>query len=138
MHTYRLAILATALMVVAAGARAQDAESNDSLDLTMKLLPEGAASPEAITKTIALPPAASASGVANSENGRARANEAREARETGRENAAEARERGRDFGQEIAEQARENRDNAGRGNAPDRPDRPELPDQANPPGPPTP
>jgi hypothetical protein len=137
MHIFRLTIAAIALMVLAAGARAQDG-GGDSLDLTMKLLPEGAVSPEAITKTIALPPAASATGVANSENGRARANEAREARETGRENAAEAQERGREFGQEIAEQARENRDNAGRGNSPDRPDRPDLPGPANPPGPPTP
>jgi hypothetical protein len=133
MRTIKLALAVAGLTVLAAGAGGQDAAVDNSLDLTMKLLPEGAASPEAITKTIVLPPAASATGVANSENGRARANEARE---TGRENAAEARERGRELGQEIAEQARENRDNAGRGNAPDRPDRPDRPDQPNPPGPP--
>jgi hypothetical protein len=133
MRTIKLALAVAGLTVLAAGAGGQDAAVDNSLDLTMKLLPEGAASPEAITKTIVLPPAASATGVANSENGRARANEARE---TGRENAAEARERGRELGQEIAEQARENRDNAGRGNAPDRPDRPDRPDQQNPPGPP--
>lgn len=133
MRTIKLALAAAGLTVLAAGAGGQDAAVDNSLDLTMKLLPEGAASPEAITKTIVLPPAASATGVANSENGRARANEARE---TGRENAAEARERGRELGQEIAEQARENRDNAGRGNAPDRPDRPDPPGPPNPPGPP--
>ena len=136
MRTIKLALAVAGLTVLAAGAGGQDAAVDNSLDLTMKLLPEGAASPEAITKTIVLPPAASATGVANSENGRARANEAREARETGRENAAEARERGRELGQEIAEQARENRDNAGRGNAPDRPDRPDPPGPPNPPGPP--
>jgi hypothetical protein len=133
MRTIKLALAVAGLTVLAAGAGGQDAAVDNSLDLTMKLLPEGAASPEAITKTIVLPPAASATGVANSENGRARANEARE---TGRENAAEARERGRELGQEIAEQARENRDNAGRGNAPDRPDRPDPPGPPNPPGPP--
>jgi hypothetical protein len=117
-------------------AGAQSSPPSDSLEITMRLMPEGAASPEAITKTIVLPPAASATGVENSAKGLERANEARESNENrgaGQDTAAEARERGREVGQQMSEQARENRDEAGRGN----PDRPQPnPPSPNPPGPP--
>jgi len=89
--------------------------ARERLELTMELLPENAIDAQVITRRIELPPAAEPGsgqrpaelpGPPNAENGQ------------GRETAAEARERGRDFGQDVAEQARENRDNAGRGDDP--------------------
>jgi hypothetical protein len=86
------------------------------LELTMALLPENAVDAEVIMSRIELPPAAG-QGAANGqrpdelpglENGQGE----------GLETATEARERGREFGQDVAEQARENRDNAGRGDDP--------------------
>jgi hypothetical protein len=138
-------ILAAAALSLFGTLHAQESGGDDSLEITMRLLPAGAASPEAITKTIELPASASPTGVENSANGLRRANEAREARgadhdradeahdradeareraNQASEKADEARERGREFGAETAEQARENRDNATRGDRPDRPDPP--------------
>lgn len=130
-----LALTAVVTTVLLSGdyAGAQDSPPSDSLELTMRLLPDGAASPDAITKTIVLPPTASATGVESSENGRERANEARESGGAGQDTAAEAQERGREFGQQMSEQARENRDEAGRGNSADRPQ--PNPPAPNPPGP---
>ena len=105
-------------------AMAQDPKGNDAvaveLEVTMVLLPQGAARPEVITKSIELPRPAAASG-GESEQGRDTADEARDNRQDGLDTAAEARERGREFGQDMAEQARENREDAGRGGPPDEP-----------------
>ena len=112
--------------------------SETSLDVTIRLLPENAAGPEEITRRIELPPAA-----ANPTPPRAdAADEAPPDNDRGRgdEVAGEARERGREFGQENAERARENRENAGRpddAGPPDdagRPEDPGRPDDAGPPG----
>lgn len=90
----------------------------EELELTMTLMPANAELPEAVTKSIELPPAASAGGAEASEPGRARADDARGNRQEGQDAAAEARERGREFGEAMAEQARENREDAGRGDPP--------------------
>ena len=132
MKVLALTTVVIAFLLIADRAGAQGSPPSESLELTIRLMPEGATSSEAVTKTIVLPPAASATGVENSQDGVERANEARESRGVGQDRAAEARERGREFGQQMSEQARENRDEAGHGN-PDRP-RPNPPGP-NPPGP---
>lgn len=128
--------LGIALGVAICGpARAQDGAENpaDALDLTMTLLPEGATTPDPVTRTIQLPDAAA---LRADPPGIERANEARRDA-TGPDTAAEAREQGRDFGQQIAQQAQEARENAGRGadrERPGQPDRPEpVPDSPGPP-----
>lgn len=85
------------------------------LEVTMTLLPENAKDAREITRKIELPPAGQpgAAGkrpadVPGADHGQGE----------GLEKAAEARERGREFGQDVAEQARENRENAGRRNDP--------------------
>ena len=93
----------------------------EELELTMTLMPADAELPEAVTRTIELPPAAAARGVEASEPGRSRADGARGNRQEGQDAAAEARERGREFGEAMAEQARENREDAGRGDPPETP-----------------
>jgi hypothetical protein len=106
----RVVCMAVAL-TGAAAAHAQP-PSESSLDVTIRLLPENAVGPEEITRRIELPPAAEA----------ARPPQAAEAGPPsgvdgpgrGQEVSSEARERGREFGQEVAEQARGNRENAGR------------------------
>jgi hypothetical protein len=121
----------SALVLASGAAWAQEEvpEGDDSLELTMTLLPENATAAEALTRTIELPAAAALRAVEASAGGLEIANEARERREVGLETAAEARERGREFGQDIAEQAREN---AGRGSdgagPPDLPNVPAIPD----------
>jgi hypothetical protein len=104
------------IVVALAGAVAAHAQppSETSLDVTIRLLPENAVGPEEITRRIELPPAAEAArppqaaeaGPPNGVEGPGR----------GEEVSSEARERGREFGQDVAEQARENAgrpDNAG-------------------------
>lgn len=83
MRLVTLVLIAAAGSAVAGRAFAQNDETSDSLDLTMRLLPDGARSPEAITKTIELPPSASPTGVQNSEQGRRRADDARRGPDTG-------------------------------------------------------
>lgn len=97
-----------------------DAAVSAELEVTMVLLPQGAVRPDSITKTIELPRPAAASG-ANGEQGRDIAEAARNQGQEGLEIAEEARERGREFGQDMAEQARENREDAGRGGPPEEP-----------------
>lgn len=110
---------AAALGAPALGVGAQDAANDAALEVTIRLLPENAAGrPDEITRRIELPPAVRPDSPANS---------APDRRGAGQDTAAEARERGREFGQEIAEQARQNRENAGR------PDRTGPPDNAGPP-----
>lgn len=99
---------------MAASVNAQE-RALERLEITMALLPENAVGPEAIISRIELPPAAEqgADGQRPEElpgltNGQGE----------GLETAAEARDRGRELGQDVAEQARENRDNAGRGDDP--------------------
>ena len=87
----------------------------EELELTMTLMPANAELPEAVTKTIELPPAAAARSAEASEPGRERADDARGNRQ---DTAAEARERGLELGEAMAEQARENREDAGRGDPP--------------------
>lgn len=114
-----------------AAAQEGDGSASDTLDLTMTLLPEGATTPEAVTRTIELPDAAA---LRAEPPGLDRADESRQRRGAGLETAAGAREQGREFGQQMAQQAQEGRENAGRGaNG----ERPELPDRApDSPGPP--
>lgn len=123
---------------------AQDASDSgadaDSLDVTMALLPEGAKQPDAVTRTISLPAAASSHAAAAPGLDKANANRAR--RGNGLDTAEQARAEGRDFGQEMRQQATEQRENAERGKRPSdagppaqpgNGNRPLLPDQANPP-----
>lgn len=100
---------------IAASANAQE-RALERLEITMALLPENAVGPEVIISRIELPPAADQGGA----NGQ-RPEElpgATNGQGKGLETATEARERGRELGQDVAEQARENRDNAGRGDDP--------------------
>jgi hypothetical protein len=108
-------------------AQAQEAPSDTSLDVTIRLLPQNAVGPEEITRRIQLPPAATVAAPPEeptegappgAENGQGR----------GLDTATEARERGRELGQETAERARENRESAGRPDNPGRPDTPAPPD----------
>lgn len=129
---------------LAVAAHAQP-ESDASLEVTIRLLPENAVGPQEITRRIELPPAAAAEAEErpgeprpDAERGDGRepgpgidgepgGADARErARGEGRDTATDARERGR----EAAEQARDNRENVSR---PD--DGPRgRPDDAGPPG----
>jgi hypothetical protein len=138
--TLAAALVATWLAGATATAQEDAVEARESLELTMRLLPEGVRDPEAIIKTIELPlpaaerPAAAADERRGRQAGRSedsRGDERRnEAADADRERAGErdddlrdergtdedARERGRDAGQDIAEQARDNRDDADRAN----------------------
>ena len=109
-----LRITVIAALLTAASVNAQE-RALERLEITMALLPENAVGPEVIISRIELPPAAEqgADGQPPEElpgltNGQGK----------GLESATEARERGRELGQDVAEQARENRDNAGRGDDP--------------------
>lgn len=117
-HCLIAAAVAATALTLSGATLAQNEPRSDTiaaeLEVTMVLMPQGAARPDAITRIIALPPAAVL-------HDRAEAGEELDAddqRQTGLDTAAEARERGREFGQSMAEQARENREDAGRGNAP--------------------
>ena len=109
----RMTVIAALLTgFITASVNAQE-RALERLEITMALLPENAVGPEAIISRIELPPAAGAEGQRPEElpglqNGQGK----------GLETATEARERGRELGQDVAEQARENRDNAGRGDDP--------------------
>ncbi len=84
----------------------------ERLELTMTLLPEEAQDSGAITRRIELPPPPAGERPAEppgADQGQG---------QQGLDTATEARERGREFGQSVAEQARENRENAGRGDGP--------------------
>ena len=127
------AVCVTVLSWVGLAAHGQDA-GESSLEVTIRLLPENAVGPGELTRQIELPPAAQANSAAappadpangpppGAENGQGR----------GLDVAEEARARGREFGQEIAEQAKETREDAGR------PDSAGPPDGAGPPADPGP
>jgi hypothetical protein len=105
------------------------------LEITMTLLPENAKDPGTVTRKIELPAAGQ-----NKGDGKRPAETpgAEHGNGQGLDTAAEARERGRDFGQAVAEQARDNRENAGRrddhpsGPPADRPSPPETPGRTKP------
>jgi hypothetical protein len=130
------ALACVAVAVSACAAYGQEGEEA-SLEVTIRLLPENAVDPEEITRRIELPPAA-ASAVppqtppdeGNPAGDRGQPNDPG----AGNDVATEARERGREFGQEVSEQARENRENAGRPDEARPP--PAPPSTPSPPGPP--
>jgi hypothetical protein len=113
MDVNKLIVAGLALVATAAGAQ-EGAADDDALELTMVLLPENATLPDAVTRVITLPDAASEAAAENAASGLDQANAAREAarerREDGLENAAEASEAGR-------ERAQQNREDRGRGAA---------------------
>lgn len=113
------------------GVCAQEEKGDDSLDLTMKLLPEDAKTPEPITRHIELPVPPASSDKSQS---RSDAAPPIEGVGQGRDTASEAQERGREFGQDVAQQARDNRENVGRDRTAGPPD--SAGPGANPPGPP--
>jgi hypothetical protein len=138
MATSRRSVLSAFAVLVLCGwhvAHAQPAAGggDDTLDLTMTLLPENATGPEPITRRIELPSAAAGAGQPNAPAVPPGEAVPPAAAGEGSSTAEQARERGREFGQDVAEQAREIRENAGRGNAPESPGPPDLPE---PPGPP--
>jgi hypothetical protein len=127
-------------VAAAASAYAQEPAVETNLDVTIRLLPENAVGPQDITRRIELPPAVAVAAPPEqptegpppgADNGQGQ----------GLDVATEARQRGREFGQERAEQARENRENAGRPDDTGRPEdagppiEPPTP-PADPPGPP--
>jgi hypothetical protein len=128
-RTTLLAVCVAAATTLGAGAASAQPARNDSLDLTMVLLPEGATGAEEISRRIELPPAAA------SRDDNARGEPPGDAG-NGSETAEEARERGREFGRDVANEAQENRENAGRGNGnePGPPPDRGPPDNAGPPG----
>jgi hypothetical protein len=99
-----------ATLPVAAQQQAQQ-RTPARLEITMTLLPENAKDATAVTRKIELPPA----GQSKADGKRpAELPGAEHGKGQGLDTAAEARERGREFGQAVAEQARDNRENAGR------------------------
>ena len=125
------AVCVTVLSWAGLAAHGQDARES-SLDVTIRLLPENAVDPGELTRQIELPPAAQGTPPADPANGPPPGAENGQGR--GLDVAEEARARGREFGQEIAEQAKENRENAGRPDSAGPPDGAGPP--ADPPGPP--
>jgi hypothetical protein len=107
-----LAGVALALSAVSTASAQDNERALERLEVTMTLLPEQARDASEITRRIELPPAAERrrddAGDADRPTGPP------EAAQRGLDTAAEARERGRDFGQQVAEEARQNRENAGR------------------------
>jgi hypothetical protein len=112
-------IFMTIVFVAAAAVAQEDNADIETLDVTITLLPEGATTPEAVTRIIELPAAANDSARQRSADGIQRANDARGNRQDGLDTAAEARESGRALGQQMRERAQEDRENAGRGGPPD-------------------
>jgi hypothetical protein len=132
-----VAMLALASLWCGSPAVAQE-KGADNLELTMTLLPETATVPDAVTKTIELPAPASEQAGEHSASGTATANQSRERREAGLDTAAAAREQGRQFGQDMAAEAQQNREDHAHGNPPSPPDHPAPPDHPSPPNPPGP
>jgi len=98
------------VLVLAAGSTAlaqeDGGEANETLDLTMKLMSEGATTPETVTRVIELPEAVLEAVGERAANGIDESNANRERREEGLGIAEDAREAGR----ERAAQAIENAD----------------------------
>ena len=85
----RFLLVSLALIATHAVAQESGDTPDDTLDLTMVLMPEGATTPDAVTRVIELPAAAAAVAAGNSADGLDTANEARE---QGRERAQQGRE----------------------------------------------
>lgn len=103
----------------ASGANAQENENaRERLEITLTLLPEQAENAaQVIQRIIDLPPPPA--DPANDNGGKPEELPGLEhGQGQGLETAAEARELGREFGQDVAADARENRENAGRGDDP--------------------
>jgi hypothetical protein len=118
------------------GADAQSERAIERLEITMTLLPEQAENAaQVIQRIIDLPPPRADQANDNSDQADDNSQAPDElpglehGQGQGLETAVEAREAGREFGQDVAADARENRENAGRGDDPPGP--PETP-----PGPP--
>ena len=138
----RAACAALVSAIAFAGHAQDETDARDaSLEVTIRLLPENAVGPAELTRQIELPPAAARrnSNAPESVPDRENAPPQDGANGRGSEVAAEARERGRDFGQDVAEQARENRESAGRPDEPGPPANLPAPPRgpSDPPGPPT-
>ena len=123
---------AVLLMGVSAGAWAAD---DDGAEATIRLMGTAEAElPDAVTKKISLPDHLLVEGedqvaaVEKAKNGHDRVNARRENKTTGQERAEEVRQQGK----EMAENAKEARENRGRSD--DRPDRPGRPDDPGRPG----
>ncbi len=123
-------LLSTSIVV----AQEDDSSAADPAEATIRLMGAAEADlPEAITKEITLPPAAmeNSAAVEKAEQGLQKASENRSRRENGLSRADAARE----HGSEMADQAKQNRENRGRFD--DRPRPPNRPEPPNPPnGPP--
>ena len=125
-----LSVLCLLLSASIAFAQEEDASTADPAEATIRLMGAVEAElPEAVTKEISLPPAASenSAAVENAARGLRKGQENRERRENGLSRADEARQ----HGAEMAEEARQNRENRGRFE-----DRPTPPDRPEPPEPP--
>lgn len=113
--------VAAGYLVLGAPVHAQDANDSgtdaDSLDVTITLLPEGATQPDAVTKTIKLPDSIPSQSRA-APPGLGKANDNKDRRAQGLATAEEARAQGSEFGQEMRQQAAEQRANAERGKGP--------------------
>jgi hypothetical protein len=129
-------LIATSMLLLSMSiAMADDPDDGDELDATMRLMDDAeAVLPDAVTKPIQLPEHLRVDSAAldKSTKGHQAAENARdnEQRENGLSNAADARDRAND----MAEGAKENRENHGRSE--DRPEPPNRPDRPNPGGPP--
>ena len=125
----RYAVLATTIMLLTGMslALAEDSDDGDELDATMRLMDDAEAeSSETVTLKIELPEHLMEGTVAaeKSAKGHATANDAISKRENGLRDIEEARDRAN----EMAEGAKENRENHGRSE-----DHPEPPDRPGPP-----
>lgn len=92
------------LVVLAATLGASVAMADEPLDVTIRVVESPSDLPSAVTKTIELPPAASAT--------------ARERAQPGLDRANEARSRGRELGQSVAEEAKTRGQERERGDPP--------------------
>ena len=120
-------LAALVLLLSVGGVRAQDENSDEDAESTIRLMGEAEAErPEAVTKEIRLPAslAEDSKAVEAAVRGRDKAQERHERREEGLTRADKAREHGAN----MAEEARENRENRGRSE-----DRPEPPNRPGPP-----
>jgi hypothetical protein len=106
-----LTIAGLALALAAGPALAQDETGDDATGSTMRVIPEDAQLPDAVTKEIALPDGASEDARTHSADGLAKANDAREhGRDFGQATAAAARDHAQDGAEEneAADEAAEN------------------------------
>jgi hypothetical protein len=128
-------LMALAVVLATSQALAQDVDSDDEMEATMRLMGKAEAElPYAVIKEIKLPDSLlvrdpDSPAIANSAHGHATANENQLEHEEGLATADEARERGA----EMSEQAKENQENHGRSE--DRPE-PPTPPSGPPNGPP--